>query len=196
MKNLRTLEKDGLLKSKSYGLGQEGKHKFWSLARHPVIREFDLTPPKSEVHALKYDHEKMCADIFVALMNSGKLWAWLGEGNQKIGFRYDRGFKVDGRVFYLEAETGSQSEDKWRGKIANYRKHYHSTHEPFNVLFIVPTEKLLERVARIFEELKTDDHYLVAVLDEFLQDPFTAQLTSRNDTFSLSNSGSNHGQTE
>src|SRR5258708_3008651 len=99
MKSLKRLKVNGLLKSKSYGLGKE---KLWFLTKSKVISELGYSPPKGEIHAYKYDHEKDCAEVFVSLALSDSLLEWEGEGDQKIGLRYDRKFRVDDRQFYLE----------------------------------------------------------------------------------------------
>src|ERR1051325_11880740 len=121
MKNLKTLQqRDKLLKSKSYGLGRD---MLWSLTSHKINKELGYKA-KPDVHAFKYDHEKDCADIFVSLALTGTLLEWQGEGDQKTGFRHDRMFSVDDRIFYLEVERGTQGDGKLRAKLERYIKHY------------------------------------------------------------------------
>jgi hypothetical protein len=172
----------GLLKSKSYGLGKE---LLWFHAKHKVITDLGYTPPKSEIHAFKYEHEKACADIFVSLALTNSLLKWEGEGNQKIGLRYDRMFRVDSEVRYLEVERGTQGPEKLREKLNRYVLHYRKTREPFSVLFTVPDEDAVEQLVYLFEELGLGNSYAVTVHSEFVNNPLEAQITSRFATFSL-----------
>jgi hypothetical protein len=176
MKSLKRLETSGLLKSKSYGLGKE---KFWFLAKSKLVTELGYTPPKGEIHTYKYEHEKDCADVFVSLALSDSLLEWEGEGDQKIGLRYDRKFRVDDRQFYLEVERGTQGPEKLRAKLERYIKHYRKNGEPFHVLFTVKDEVSLERVIYLFEEFKLGASYCVVVQSELISDPLNARISDR-----------------
>jgi hypothetical protein len=163
----------------------------WSLTSHKINKELGYKA-KPDVHAFKYDHEKDCADIFVSLALTGTLLEWQGEGDQKTGFRHDRMFSVDDRIFYLEVERGTQGDGKLRAKLERYIKHYHATHKPFNVLFTVQDEDALERMVGLFAEFKLGNQYAVVVHSEFVRDPLHARLTTRFDTFLLLNFDSSH----
>jgi hypothetical protein len=188
MKSLKRLEASGLLKSKSYGLA---KDKLWFLAKHKVVLELGYTPPKGEIHAYKYDHEKDCADVFVSLALSDSLLEWEGEGDQKMGLRYDRKFRVDDRQFYLEVERGTQGPEKLRVKLERYIKHYREKQEPFNVLFTVIDEPALERIVYLFEEFKLPASYSVVIHSELVNDPLNARISTRFDVQTLVQSPSN-----
>jgi hypothetical protein len=188
MKSLKRLERDGQLKSKSYGLA---KDKLWFLVKHKAVLELGYTAPKSEIHAYKYDHEKDCADVFVSLALSDSLLEWEGEGDQKIGLRYDRKFRVDDRQFYLEVERGTQGPEKLRAKLERYIKHYRKNGEAFNVLFTLQTEAALERVVYLFEEFKLGPSYCAVVHFELVNDPLNAQISDRFNVQTLVQSVSN-----
>jgi len=164
MKNLKKLESEKLLKSKSYGLA---KDKFWFLVKHPIITELGYAPPKSEVHTFKYEHEKDCAEVFVSLALTDRLMLWEGEGTQKKGFRHDRKFEIgeDSLPWYLEVERGNQMPQKLRVKIEQYIRHFHETKEPFHVVFTVQDEAAVEQLVYLFEEFKLGNHYSAVVFD-------------------------------
>lgn len=176
MKNLKGMEKSGLLKSKSYGIG---KDKLWFLANHKEVKELGYIPPKAEIHAFKYDHEKDCADVFVSLAITEGLYEWQGEGDQRGGFRHDRLFRVCPCTYYLERERGSQGPDKLRAKIERYMKHYKQSEESFNVLFTVDTEPEIERLGSLFKEFGLGNSYQIALHQEFVDDPLEALISTR-----------------
>lgn len=137
MKNLKSLERGGLLKSKSYGLGREI---FWSLANKKIVKDLDFTPPKSDVHSYLYEHEKDLADVFVSLALTDTLYEWQGEGDQKIGLRPDRSFRVDDRLFHVERERGTQGREKLVTKFNRYTSYYRKTHHRVCFLFLCPVQ--------------------------------------------------------
>ena len=184
MKNLKTLEKESLLSSKSYGWD---KDKFWSLTNHQIVKELGYSAPKFEVHRYKYEHEKGCGDIFVSLALTGQMLLWEGEGRAKKGFRHDRKFALDDTDWYLENERGSQAPQVLRGKLDQYLKHHRETKEIFHTLFVVKDEQAVEQIVYLFDEYKLPNFYWACVFDQFVSDPLTAQITSRNSTNTLSN---------
>jgi hypothetical protein len=188
MKSLKRLEVSGLLKSKSYGLAKE---KLWFLVKHKAVSDLGYTPPKAEIHAYKYDHEKDCADVFVSLALSDSLLEWEGEGDQKIGLRYDRKFRVDDRQFYLEVERGTQGPEKLRAKLERYIKHYRKEQEPFTVLFTVKDEPALERIIYLFDEFKLGSSYCVVLQSELVNEALTARISDRFNVQTLVQSPSN-----
>jgi hypothetical protein len=188
MKNLKTLENENLLKSKSYGWD---KDKFWYLAKHPLNEDQGFTPPKAEIHRYKYEHEKDCGDIFVSLALTGNLLLWEGEGRAIKGFRHDRKFLLDDLDWYLENERGTQAPTVLRGKLEQYLKHYRETKKMFHVLFVVQDEDSVKQMVYLFEEYKLPNFYWATVFDEFVFDPLQAIITSRNQSNTLSNTLSN-----
>jgi hypothetical protein len=188
MKNLKTLEREHLLHSKSYELG---KDKFWSLAKNKTIKELGYEPPTAEIHRFKYDHEKGCGDIFVSLILTRQVGLWEGEGRAMKGFRPDRKFAIRDANWYLENERGTQAPKILRGKLDNYLRHFRQTKEPFNVLFAVRDEQSLIQIVTLFEEYKLPNFYWAVVFDEFVSNTLDARITSRNNTSTLSNMLSN-----
>jgi hypothetical protein len=157
VKNLQTLKKESLLKSKDYGLGKEN---LWSLKPHPIIRELGYTPPKSEIHTFKYEHEKACADVFVTFALSGNLYDW--EAHKRRGKMIpDRIAETDTTIF-IEVEMGSQ--DKIRQKLEAYQQYHRETREEFQVLFLVKPPQL-ESASEIVKEVT--HHYRVELLDRY-----------------------------
>lgn len=129
---------------------------------HPIIKELELEPPKSEIHSFKYEHEKACADVFVTLALTGKLYGW--ELHKKIakGIIPDRTALMDTPV-YIEVEMGSQ--DKIRQKADNYKRYFYDTKEPFSVWFLVKTQKQYDNG---LEDLRGfSSHYSIELLDVF-----------------------------
>lgn len=180
--NLLYLRKQSLLKSKSYGLG---KDYFWSLRKHPVISELGYEPPRSEVHAFKYEHERLCAEVFVSLTLTGKLYGWQLHKRISKGIISDRIARFESKLFYLEIERGTQ--DKIVQKTETYRKFWRETKEDFSVLFLVNDEKTLEDSVNKLEETEASSHYFVGVFAEFTDDPMNAILTSPFKSVSLQN---------
>ncbi len=168
------------MKSKSYGLG---KDYFWSLKKHPVIAELGYSPPRAEVHTFKYEHEKACAEVFVSLALTKKLYGW--ESHKRISKTTipDRIANLERRIFYLEIERGTQ--DKIVHKTENYRTFFRETGEEFGVLFLVKDEKTLADSVKKLEAANASSHYLVGVFSEFTDDPLGAILTSPTSSVSL-----------
>jgi hypothetical protein len=189
MKQLERLEAKKLLKSKSYGMGEE---KLWRLRKCDLLTQLGYTAPKGDVHEYLYQHEKKCGDILVSLVLARLLVSWDGSSDQKRGFRYDRRAELMGisNPIYLEQETGSQKPKDWIGKIEQYQKHFRETGEVFNVLFLMP-ESSANSLLRIFPGRKTGKHYAVAVHDQFVSDPLNALIRTSVGDFKLSNTVSN-----
>jgi hypothetical protein len=188
MKSLKRLERDNLLKSKSYGLAEE---KLWSLKKNKLLVELGYIAPKSDIHKYNYDHTKRAGDIFVSLALSGSLYLWEGEGNRP-DLRWDRKFAVDDRDFYLEVETGSQDIGKLRLKTERYLRYWEEIHEPFNVLFTVGSDAGMRKVLTLFTEYRLNNHYMVVSQSDFVSSPFTADIYTRFGINKLSNHAENH----
>lgn len=149
------------MRYKNYGLGKDN---FWALANHKIIKELGYTPPKAEIHTFKYEHEKACADVFVTLYLTGKLYDW--EAHKKIaaGIIPDRSAEVPGKI-YLEIEMGSKSEI--RQKAEKYRQYYFGKREDFKVWFLVKESWQYDQG---LEDLRHfSQHYSIELIDEFHQ---------------------------
>lgn len=183
MKNLKTLEKENLLRSKDY---ERGTEKFWSLAKNKEIKNLGYEPPQAEIHRFKYEHEKGCGDIFVSFILTEQVVLWEGEGRAIRGFRHDRKFAFS-ETWYLENERGTQAPKILRGKLENYLHHYRETGDVFHVLFVVKDEASLVQIVSVFDEYKLPNRYWAVVFDELVSDPLNARITSRNNTATLAN---------
>jgi hypothetical protein len=163
-----------------------GKDYFWSLRKHPIIAELGYEPPRAEVHAFKYEHEKECAEVFVSLALTKNLYGWQSHKRISKSIIPDRIANLKNSIYYFEIERGTQ--DKIAQKTENYRRFWRETNEEFSVLFLVKDEKTLEDSVRKLEEINASDHYLVGVFSEFAETPMTAILTSPSKSSSLSDS--------
>lgn len=134
MKNLKYLQKENVLKSKSYGLGKE---MLWSLKSHPVLQDLEVKPPSSEIHTFKYEHEKDCAEIFVALMLDDCVSNWIPHKKLRTGLIPDRTLIVDNLTLHIENERGTQGSAKILKKIERYKNYWRETGDSFQVLFLV-----------------------------------------------------------
>lgn len=67
----------------------------------------------------------MCGDVWAGLKSTGEDLLWINKDDGKKGFRFDRAFKIFGKQFFLEAETGahySKRDTVIPGKVENYLK--------------------------------------------------------------------------
>lgn len=155
------------------------------MRKHPVIAELGLEPPRAEVHAFKYEHERICAEVFVSLALTGKLYDWQSHKKISKGIIPDRTACFENKIFYLEIERGTQ--DKIIQKTENYRRYWRETNGKFSVIYLVKDEKTLEDSVHKLEAAKASAHYLVGVFSEFIVDPLNAILTNSLKSVSLQN---------
>jgi|CXWL01.1.fsa_nt_gi hypothetical protein len=132
------------------------------MRRHPIISEMGLEPPKAEVHTFKYEHEKLCGDVFVTLYLTGSLYGW---GQQRIskGVIPDRYFHLGEDLYYLEVEMGNQKESIIQKKVDNYKQYFRETGQKFQVRFITEQPKAFDNLSRILEN--ETNHYQVLMLE-------------------------------
>lgn len=203
MKNLKTLERDGLLKSDSYGVKIEGKEKLWRILaqatdtspkrrQEAVLAEHGAVQTNWKIHSSLYEHEKACGDVFVSLALTDRLLEWQGEGDQKSGLRHDRLFRIGGPVNYLEMEMGNHARDTLRNKVKQYLDLYRKTGGTFNVIFSFQTEDEIEDMVGIFAESRVGKQYAAVLQTELVSDPLSARITHCFDTETLSNYRSNY----
>ena len=153
-KNLSKLQKENLLKSKSYGLGKE---KLWSLKPNPINKEEGFTPPKAEVHTYKYEHERACAEVFVKFAQD-EIYGW--DQHKKISKEIipDRTvYLTEDYPLYIEVEMGDR--DRVTQKISNYQRYYRETHEKFRVLFLV----------KQMRDWPKNPHYQIEILEKWIE---------------------------
>lgn len=165
IKALGVLRNQRLLSSKSYGVaaGHGSLEYFWALRKHPIVTDLGLIPPKAEVHSNLYEHEKLCADVFVALYRTGSLHGW---GQQRVsGLKKnpDRIFYLGDDLYFLEAEMGNHKEAVIREKVEAYKNYYRTTHEQFQLRFLVKEEDTFNMIYRVLEN--ETHHYQVYMLD-------------------------------
>jgi Replication-relaxation len=192
MKTLKALQNDGLLKSKSYGLGVD---MLWCLRKHKILAELGLDYPRFEVHRFKYEHEKACGDVFVSLALSNQLYEWEGEGDQKSGFRHDRKFSMLGATWYLEHEEGNHVQKILREKLMRYMELWRQTRQPFGVLFTVKEANTYELLLSLFNELQIPAAYCVTLHSSFTLNPLNAEIASRTFRKTFSNHAYNQATT-
>lgn len=203
IKNLRTLEKSGLLKSDSYGVKTAGKDKMWrvftSAVKDSPKKNQDLVLEKLgfevtgwKIHPNLYDHDKTTKEFFVSLVLTGRLEKWENEGDQKTGFRHDALFKLtrDARMFYVETEMGTHNNSTLKEKIEAYRKLFRQKKDSSRVLFVVPTEDDLKDMVNLFASAGATEEFLVVVQNEFIEAPLEASISNQYDTFRLISYGS------
>jgi hypothetical protein len=167
MKNLKYLQKNGVLKSKSYGLGRDV---LWSLKPHPILKDYDVKPPTSEIHTFKYQHEKECAEVFVSLILADAVSDWHQHKKLSTGIIPDRTVEIDDFTLHIENERGTQGYAKVIKKLEKYKDYWRETREDFQVLFLV---KDPESFTQLFNEVRVP--YLAAKFDDFLE-PLTCTL--------------------
>lgn len=127
----------------------------------------------------------MCAEVFVSLTLTGKLYGWQSHKRISKGIIPDRIARFENKIFYLEIERGTQ--DKIVQKMENYGKFWRETKGDFHVLYLVNDEKTLEDSINKLEAAGASNHYLVGVFAEFTGDPLDAILTSPFRSVSLQN---------
>lgn len=169
-KNLQKLRKQGLLKSKSYGLipKKGASEYFWSLAKHDINKEYGYVPPRAEVHANKYTHEKLCTDVFVALAITGVLEDWKAHTKIANGVIPDRTAKIGGETYFFEIERGTQN--AIAQKLWAYQQHYRQSKEDFRVIFLVMDQSQIDAGQKILD--KATNHYSIILHSDFCQNPF------------------------
>lgn len=170
MKNLKYLQKQNVLKSKSYGLGRDV---LWSLKAHPILRDYEVKPPASEIHTFKYEHEKECAEVFVSMILAGCVSEWHQHKRLGTGIIPDRTVEVDGMVLHIENERGTQGAAKVMRKLERYRNHWRETQDEFQVLFLVKDDP--KGFTELFKEVRVP--YFAAAFDQFL-DPLECVVHS------------------
>jgi hypothetical protein len=138
----------------------------WAIKPSPLIREMGYESPRAEIHTFKYEHEKACADVFVTLQLTGKLYEW--EAHKKISSTIipDRIAEMPDKI-YLEIEMGSKSEI--REKAEKYKQYFLSKplgeRENFRVWFLVKEQW---QYTKGLEDLRNfPQYYSLEMLDEF-----------------------------
>lgn len=182
MYHLKELEKDGLLKSKSYGLGEE---MFWFLTKHKLLREMGYEPPKSEIHKFKYQHDKAIRDVFVSLALTGTLYDWQTEGFK--GFYPDYRFNLGADDWYGEHEEGNQLAPKLLKKVENYSAMWERDRVPFGVLFTFKTLEEVENMTRLFYQAGVGNNYCAALHSELVLKGLDTTIHSKSNVFEFRN---------
>jgi len=202
MKQLKVMEKEGLLRSDSYGLGVE---KLWRIEAYSIPG----SPKRNQLEILKlygvsetgrldsyfYDHEIVHGWTFVALVLAGQL--------KEYKRNFDPALKDDARfefgpdlwLYYLEVEMGKHSDTRLEEKIRRYMKHYRETKEQFFLLFVELTEEKVESRLEMFERIEATQHYQVVLFSDLFKNPLKARISNIFDTFTLTEKLPNTFQT-
>lgn len=188
MKQLKSMEGESLLSSKSYGLATDI---LWQLADNKTTKQFGYTAPPL-IHALFYDHERIRGDIFTSLYSTNLLQEWAPEAlilkNKADALIWFADVKM-----FLEIEMGSQNRQKLVDKIAEYREYWLKGQEKFEVLFAMADQEAVDKLLSLFEESRVP--YLAVVQNEFITDPQNCPLYSRLKVWTLTEIVKSHFDT-
>jgi len=136
-----------------------------------------LEPPRSEIHTFKYEHEKLCSDVFVALYQTGGLYGW---GQQRISKEVipDRIFWLHDDLYYLEVEMGNHKEAIIKSKVEAYKRYWRESNEKFEVRFVTADAKAFAMLSKILED--EPYHYQAYTLDHLQKAVKSHSITSSN----------------
>jgi hypothetical protein len=182
MYHLKVLQKDGLLKSKSYGLGEE---MFWFLTKHKLVREMGFEPPKAEIHKFMYEHDKRIRDIFVSLALTDTLYDW--QSKEHKGFYPDYRFNLGGDDWYGEHEEGNQKAPVLLQKLQNYSQMWQKDRQSFGVLFTFKTQEEVEDMTKLFHQAGVGNNYCAALHCELVSNALDAEIFSKTGASRLRN---------
>lgn len=178
MKQLKSMEGESLLNSKSYGLATDV---LWQIADNKNTKQLGLNPPP-EIHALFYSHERTRGDIFTSLYSTNLLQEWNPE-EVIVKNKTDALIWFADVKMFLEIEMGSQGRQILVDKIAEYRQLWLKTQEKFEVLFAMIDQKSVDNLLSLFEEARVP--YLAVVQKDFIADPQNCPLYSRLKTWTI-----------
>jgi hypothetical protein len=129
-------------------------------------------------------HEIDCGDVFVSIMNTGKLQYWDAlwqedEKSIKNDYRvwYDRRFQFDDKLFFLEVDRGTEDLESFEKKIKKYLKLAQDhPHVKWYVLITIQgyrqtAPKRAQNIAGVLERLNVAPfHYLIGFHEHVLTD--------------------------
>lgn len=191
MKNLKTMETEGLLRSDSYGLGVE---KLWRITasatpespkiktQKQILDEFGVAET-GKLSKFFYDHEVAHGWVFLAFLLSGRLKDYKRNSDPVLKDDSWLEFGREALPYFVEIEMGEHSAKRIDEKIIRYMKRYRETKTPQHVLFVEMSEAKVEERIETFERLRTTQHYQVALYDEFISNLLTARISNRFDVF-------------
>jgi hypothetical protein len=98
--------------------------------------------------------------VFVSLALTGRLYSW--QAHKRIGKVIPDRIAEMEDVIYIEVEMGSQNKIKSKAEL--YKQLYRETREPFQVLFLVQTDKQLQSARKELADFTS--HYRVEMLSD------------------------------
>jgi hypothetical protein len=110
-------------------------------------------PQNKAVNLHNWQHEKMCSDLYVSLETTGLLKHWFFEPNKEyldIGLKPDRVCLYDGKIFFIEADNGTEVLSTIQEKGVKY-KQLSNLHRDrrFWVVFITKGKRRLENILSV-----------------------------------------------
>jgi hypothetical protein len=122
----------------------------------------------NELNELTYKHERLCADLYVALKLTGVDFLWYSADDQKKGFRFDRALKIFDKRFFFEVETGS-AYSRRHENIPKKIDQYLTLEGRFHVIFVVcdyegvtTAKQYATEISTILQRYNRGSQFLVA----------------------------------
>jgi hypothetical protein len=147
------MEKDGLLK-KADGIMPH----FYHLKSH-----------KKAYNIFNYKHEKICADIYVALrpeFSDAKHY----EDFERVGLKYDRQSVINGKVVFWEIDRSTMTGAKIRAKVERYIRLGKTAGQIFSVVFAC-SDRRAKSLINILSEFKNSKVFYTVDIKELINNP-------------------------
>lgn len=110
-------------------------------------------PKTKALNLHNWQHEKMCSDLYVSLETTGLLQRWEYEAHEeylRIGLKPDRVCLFNGKIFFIEADNGTEVLSTIQEKGVKYRQlsNLHRDRR-FWVIFITIGKRRLENILSV-----------------------------------------------
>lgn len=118
-----------------------------------------------------YKHERICADIYVAL--SPEFWDYRHYADfESVGLKYDRQSRIGGRVIFWEIDRSTMTTAKVREKIQKYLRVAKHVDKWFSVV-LVCSNRRAKSLINVLAEFKNSSVYFYTVdIKELLRNPY------------------------
>ncbi len=138
----------------------------WAIKTRPAIKPLELA---------NYEHERMCADVYVSLKLTGHLQEWEVNSAKHRLIEEDRKAVFLDRIIYWEIDRGTEK----KGAISYKATRYVKLNGRFHVIFVAPNE---DRANAILHELPTNRgaQFLVSLHEYMKHDPLAQAYVSAN----------------
>jgi hypothetical protein len=138
----------------------------WAVKTRPAIKPLELA---------NYEHERMCADVYVSFYLTGQLQEWEVNSAKHRLIEEDRKSVFLDRQIYWEIDRGTER----RGAIKSKADRYVKLSGRFHVIFVAPHE---DRANAILNELPTNrgGQFLVTLYEYIKRDPLSEAYVSAN----------------